>query len=88
METLTKTKIVKFAGRNGINTFSIDKKGNVRQLVKGDLQTTIFRPVSEKLAEHVCLAAKVIRPALDSTVFRAELKQATKYVAFINGKRV
>ena len=87
METLNKTKIVKFAGKNGINTFSIDKKGNVRQLVKREGEI-YFRPVGEKLAEHVCLAARVTRPALDSSVFKADLKQATKYVAYINGKRV
>ena len=86
METLNKTKIVRFAGKGGkIRTFSIDKKGNVREKREGEIY---FRPVGEKLAEHVCLAARVTRPALDSSVFKADLKQATKYVAYINGKRV
>ena len=83
---LTKTKIVRFAGKGGkIRTFSIDAKGNVREKRKEEI---FFRPVSEKLAESVCRKAKVSRPTLDSTVFRGELKQATKYVAYINGKRV
>lgn len=86
METLTKTKIVRFAGKGGkIRVFSIDAKGNVREKRKDEIY---FRPVSEKLAEKVCKDARVIRPDLDSTVFRAELKQVTKYVAYINGKRV
>ena len=86
METLTKTKIVRFAGKGGkIRVFSIDAKGNVREKRKDEIS---FRPVSEKLAEKVCEDARVIRPDLDSTVFRRELKQVTKYVAYINGKRV
>lgn len=86
METLSKTKIVRFAGKGGkIRVFSIDKKGNVREQRKGEI---FFRPVSEKLAVSVCRKAKVIRPDLDSVVFKAELKQVTKYVAYINGKRV
>ena len=86
METLTKTKIVRFAGKGGkIRVFSIDAKGNVREQRKGEIY---FRPVSEQIAESVCRKAKVIRPDLDSTVFKAELKQVTKYTTYINGKRV
>lgn len=88
MKTIERTKIVRFAGKDGkINIFSIDKRGNVRQLVKGDLEATLFRPVSERVAEHVCLAAKVKRPSLDSEIFRQAFPRKT-YVRFINGHRV
>lgn len=88
METIERTKIVRFAGKNGkINIYSIDKKGNVRQLVKGDLQTTLFRPVSERVAEHVCLAAQIKRPSLDTEIFRQSAPRKT-FARFINGHRV